>query len=183
MSPRRPVRRRCRCWPGPDRSRAPRRTHAVPDSGPRSRGRCRACGSTCAPRRETPSQPAAAGLRRVRTCRASVRRHSRQARTARRHGTGSPRRRGSAGRAHGRTRHSRRRAWPRSDRTAPAIRRQDGLHRDLEAGALVQRGLLDLGRSGPVSRRAVRGENPVARLTDGVDARPQVAQEDRLGDD
>lgn len=29
----------------------------------------------------------------------------------------------------------------------------------------------------------MRGENPAARLTDGLDACPQVPQEDRLGDD
>ena len=74
---------------------------------------------------------------------------------------------------------------PGLDRFEPRRRlvRKDGLHQDLEAGALVQRWLLDLGRGGPVRRHAMRGENPVARLADGLDARPQVAQEDRLGDD
>ena len=124
---RKPARRRCQCWPEPDRSLARGRIHAVPDSGPRSRGRCRACGSTCAPRRETPSRPAAAALRRGRTCRASVRRRFHQARTARQHGTGPHLRRGTAGRAHGRTRHSRRRAWRRPARSAPA-RSSGGRH-------------------------------------------------------
>jgi len=34
-----------------------------------------------------------------------------------------------------------------------------------------------------VSCPAMRGENPLARVTDGLDARPQVSQEDHLGDD
>jgi hypothetical protein len=51
--------------------------------------------------------------------------------------------------------------WPCLDRLDPhrSLAWQDGMHRDLEASPLVQRGLLDLGGGGPVSRHSMRREN------------------------
>jgi len=65
----------------------------------------------------------------------------------------------------------------------PRLIRQDGLHHDFQAGALVQRGLLDLDRRGPVSHLHTSGKHPPARITDGVDVLRQITQKDHLGDD
>ena len=44
-------------------------------------------------------------------------------------------------------------------------------------------GVLDLGRGRPVNRPPMCGENPMARLTDGLDVCPQIPQEDCFGND
>ena len=61
--------------------------------------------------------------------------------------------------------------------------RHDRLHRHLEAGPLIERGLLDLERGGTVVRRAAGREHPATRLAHGLDVCRQVPQEDRLDDD
>jgi hypothetical protein len=61
--------------------------------------------------------------------------------------------------------------------------RNERLHRDLEMGPLVQRGLLDLGGDGRVRRSLASGENPTTCCADGLEVGPQAPQEERLADD
>ena len=61
--------------------------------------------------------------------------------------------------------------------------RHDRLHRHLEAGPLIERGLLDLERGGTVICPTAGREHLTTRLAHGRDDCRQVPQENRLGHD